>query len=130
MSKETMVELSRAIDERRGRYDRIAKAWTGNSPAAFMSKKSREALDDRLRRLSVNYPRLVVNSRVVRLTVYCFVPRETGESAPNVWRTWDRAGLLCKSEKIHSDSYLYAAAYATVCATMNGRPAVTIGTPL
>ena len=130
MSKETMVELSRAIDERRGRYDRIAKAWTGNSPAAFMSKKSREALDDRLRRLSVNYPRLVVNSKVDRLSVSGFVSRETGESDPNVWSAWERAGLVSKSEKIHTDYYLYGAAYATVWATMSGRPAVTTGTPL
>ena len=101
MSKETMVELSRAIDERRGRYDRIAKAWTGNSPAAFMSKKSREALDDRLRRLSVNYPRLVVNSKVDRLSVSGFVSRETGESDPNVWSAWEREiGRASRRERV------------------------------
>src|SRR5690625_6926479 len=102
MSKETMVELSRAIDERRGRYDRIAKAWTGNSPAAVMSKKSREALDDRLRRLSVNYPRLVVNSKVDRLSVFGVVSCVMGESDRTGWCAWVRAGQVSKTETIHT----------------------------
>lgn len=130
MSKELMVELSRAIDERAGKYRRIAAAWNGNSPAAFMSKKSREALDDRLSRLGVNYPRLVVNSKVDRLSVSGFVSRETGEIDAEAWQLWQRAGMISRSEQIHTDYYLFGAAYATVWGTLDGRPAVTAGTPL
>lgn len=130
MSKELMVELSRAIDERAGKYRRIAAAWNGNSPAAFMSKKSREALDDRLSRLGVNYPRLVVNSKVDRLSVSGFVSRETGEIDAAAWQLWQRAGMISRSEQIHTDYYLFGAAYATVWGTLDGRPAVTAGTPL
>ena len=125
-----MVELSRAIDERAGKYLRIAAAWNGNSPAAFMSKKSREALDDRLSRLGVNYPRLVVNSKVDRLSVSGFVSRETGEIDSTAWQLWQRAGMISKSEQVHTDYYLFGAAYATVWGTLDGRPAVTAGTPL
>lgn len=125
-----MVELSRAIDERAGKYRRIAAAWNGNSPAAFMSKKSREALDDRLSRLGVNYPRLVVNSKVDRLSVSGFVSRETGEIDAEAWQLWQRAGMISRSEQIHTDYYLFGAAYATVWGTLDGRPAVTAGTPL
>lgn len=125
-----MVELSRAIDERAGKYRRIAAAWNGNSPAAFMSKKSREALDDRLSRLGVNYPRLVVNSKVDRLSVSGFVSRETGEIDSTAWQLWQRAGMISKSEQVHTDYYLFGAAYATVWGTLDGRPAVTAGTPL
>lgn len=130
MSKELMVELSRAIDERAGKYRRIAAAWNGNSPAAFMSKKSREALDDRLSRLGVNYPRLVVNSKVDRLSLSGFVSRETGEIDAEAWQLWQRAGMISRSEQIHTDYYLFGAAYATVWGTLDGRPAVTAGTPL
>lgn len=130
MSKELMVELSRAIDERAGKYRRIAAAWNGNSPAAFMSKKSREALDDRLSRLGVNYPRLVVNSKVDRLSVSGFVSRETGEIDAEAWQLWQRAGMISRSEQMHTDYYLFGAAYATVWGTLDGRPAVTAGTPL
>ena len=125
-----MVELSRAIDERAGKYQRIAAAWNGNSPAAFMSKKSREALDDRLSRLGVNYPRLVVNSKVDRLSVSGFVSRETGEIDSTAWQLWQRAGMISRSEQVHTDYYLFGAAYATVWGTLDGRPAVTAGTPL
>src|SRR5699024_6084750 len=59
-----------------------------------------------------------------------FRSRETGEAGPDVWSPWGRGGPGSEAEKIHTDYYLSGAAYATVWATMNGRPAVTTGTPL
>lgn len=128
--KEKLVELNRSIDANAGRYDRLAKAWRNESPAAFMSKKSRDALDGRLSRLGVNFPRLVVNSKVDRLSVSGFVSRETGEIDTVAWEQWQRAGLVSKSEMTHTDFYLYGAAFVTVWGSENMRPTVTTGTPL
>src|SRR5699024_8823 len=68
--------------------------------------------------------------KVDRLSVSGFVSRETGESDPNVWGAWERAGVVAKSEKIHTDYYLDGAADATVWPTVSGRPAVIAGTAL
>ena len=54
---ELLTELHREIDADQGRYDRIVKAWHGDNAAAYMSKKSRAALDDTLRK-GVNFPAL------------------------------------------------------------------------
>lgn len=128
--KEKLVELNRSIDANSGRYDRLAKAWRNESPAAFMSKKSRDALDGRLSRLGVNFPRLVVNSKVDRLSVSGFTNRSTGEIDTVSWEQWQRAGLVSKSEMTHTDFYLYGAAFVTVWGSETMRPTVTTGTPL
>lgn len=128
--KELLTELNRTIDSGLGKYDRITKAWNGNNEAAYMSKKSRAALDDKLRRLGVNFPRLVVNSKVDRLSVSGIVSRETGETDSVSWEQWQQAGLVTKSELVHTDYYLYGRAYVTVWGTETLRPTVTTGTPL
>lgn len=127
---ELLTELHRSIEADSGKYSRISQAWNGVSPAAFMSKKSRDALDNRLSRLGVNFPRLVVNSKVDRLNVAGIVSRESGEADTASWAQWQRAGLVSKSELIHTDYYLYGAAYATVWGSETRRPTVTTGTPL
>ena len=127
---ELLEELNQSIDRDKGKYSRIAKAWNGDSPAAYMSKKSRDALDDRLRRLGVNFPRLVVNSKVDRLSVSGIVSRETGEADTVSWDQWQAAGLVSKSELVHTDYYLYGAAYVTVWGTETSRPTAVTGTPL
>lgn len=124
-----LVELNREIDSRQGTYDRIAKAWSGDNAAAYMSRKSREALDDRLRRLGVNFPRLVVNSKVDRLSVSGFVGALSGESDSESWDRWVRSGMVTKSEQAHTDYYLYGASFITVWADSFGRAAATVGTP-
>lgn len=124
-----IVELNRSLDSRQGPYDRITKAWQGDNPAAYMSQKSRQALDDRLRRLGVNFPRLVVNSKVDRLSVSGLRNAVTGVANSEAWDRWIRSGMVTKSEQVHTDYYLYGSSYVTVWADSFGRAAVTTGTP-
>ena len=126
---EQLEELHEIINSRRGEYDRIVKAWHGENNAAYMSKKSREALDSTLRKLGVNFPRLVVNSKVDRLSVSGMVRADDGTADMAAWQRWTRAGMVTKSEQVHTDYYLYGGAYVTVWADSQGNPAVTTGTP-
>lgn len=113
------------VEARAARVDMYRRAWLGEAPAAFMSQKSREALDGRLKRLSVGYPRLVVNSQVDRLRVTGF-RRAGAESADaQLWDLWRRAGLIATSELVHTDRSLYGQAYVTTWADDSGRPVVT-----
>lgn len=102
------------LDERQGRLDAYRKAWTGDGPGAYLSPKSRDALDERLRRLGVNFPRLVVTSLVDRMRVAGY--RLAGDPEPDrdTWALWQRAGLVAGSELVHTDRALYGCAYVTV----------------
>lgn len=117
--------MTRAASNNRAYY----KHWHGESPAVWISKESREALDNSLARLGTNFTRLAVTSLVERLTL----------------RGWNEAGvtgidedmlalahlvdLPALSEIIHTDRALYGESYATVWATADGQaPTVIAGT--
>lgn len=121
MSLNELQELGEALDDQRNAQQRLHDHWNGRPPAAFLSKKSRDALDGRLRTLSVNIPRLVVNSKVDRLSLIGF----TGDSeqrAGQIWDDWIRAGGIGQSEMTHADYYLYGSAYVLVWPMSTGRP--------
>ena len=62
--------------------------WNGRPATAFMSPKSREALEGRMDRLSINFPRLLVCSYVDRMNLAGF--SAAGEPAPEIGRASGR----------------------------------------
>lgn len=131
----TLEELNAALghmDERRGRLDPYLKAWHGQSPAAYMSKSSAEALDSRVQRLAVNLPRLVVTSTVDRMRVSGFRKIGANLADQTMWERWRAAGLVAGSELIHTDRLLYGAAFVTVWSHSRNprRPVAMLDSPL
>lgn len=139
---ETLTAELTELETTKGRLDPFHKAWHGEQASAYLSTKSKEALDTRLRRLSVNFPRLVVRSLADRLTVTGFrreraQPAGEGTAAQGhgedaaTWRNYSRAGLVSGSELIHTDRSLYGAAYVTVWGHGNDsrRPVVMLDNP-
>lgn len=121
-----LQQLLHTIETRRGTLDRIRQHWEGRSPAAFLSKESRDALEDRVSRLSVNFPALAVRSMADRLKLRGF--RTGGAQGLD-----DRAGRLMRqtdlhnvAELVHTDRQLYGAAYCTVWTTADGTRPVTL----
>lgn len=102
------------LETRRGALDVFRKAWAGESPTAYLSPASRDALDKRLTRLAVNYPRLVVSSLVDRMRVSGFRREGSQEIDAETWRLYRRAGLVAGSELVHTDRALYGCAYVTI----------------
>ena len=113
------------LDAAPGRLDRLVKAWTGTSPAAFLSKESRASLDDRLARLGVNFPRLAVDALVERLDL-------AGIGAPDAptWGRFLRANGRELAGIVHTDRLLFGSSYVTVWATETGRATLTPDSPL
>src|SRR5690625_7705966 len=66
-----LAEMLQRLDERKGALAAYQNAWNGQQRAAFMTSASREALDARLTRLSVNFPRLVIRSEERRVGKEC-----------------------------------------------------------
>lgn len=123
----TMLE---ALDAKRAGLVTLSTYLEGKQPAAYLSKKSREALDERLKTLGVNYPGLVVSSRTDRLTVTGFKRDTDDDGTPDandaaLWRLWRQAGLVATSDLIHADYLGLGGAYITVWADSRGNPTAT-----
>lgn len=130
MSRNDLHEMNTVLDERRGKLDRLRKHWNGDAAAAFLSKKSRDALDGRLKSLSINVPRLVVNSKVDRLSISGIVGATNNTPAAQLSADWQQSGMVTESELVHSDYYLYGSAYMLVWPDAAGRPRPVAGNPL
>lgn len=120
-----------ALEDKRAPLQTLQTYRAGRQPAAYLSKKSREALDERLKVLGVNYPALLVQSRADRLTVTGFKRDTDGDGTPDgtdtaLWRHWRSTGLPAKAELIHADYLALGAAYVTVWADAAGRPTATV----
>lgn len=127
LNPHTPDELRRGLallDERPALLGGLRQAWRGERPAAYLSAESRRALDDRLGRLGVNYPRLAVEALADRMRL---AGVELGDRP--VWETFTRAGGRELAELVHTDRLLYGSAYVTVWATEQGRPTLTGDSP-
>ena len=131
---EQLHELLERVELRTGQLDGLRKAWDGSRPAAWLSQKSRDALDGKLSRLGVNIPRLGVRSLAERLRVDGFTGRPgDGEDngAAAVWDAWKRAGMIGLSDLAHTDRTLYGAAMVTVWSSAHddSRPVAMLDSP-
>lgn len=122
MSRDVLHEGLSRIESTGPDYLRRLKHYRGESPAAFLSKNSQKALDDRLRRLSVNFPRLAVGALADRLTIKGFL--RSGKPSP-LWEQFRQARGPQLANMIHADRLTFGSAYVTVWATETGRPTLT-----
>jgi len=110
-----LAEMLQRLDERKGALAAYQNAWNGQQRAAFMTSASREALDARLTRLSVNFPRLVIRAVTDRLRVNGFTDTSSEDDTDETaWALWNRVGLTSRAELTHIDRALYGAAFVTV----------------
>lgn len=115
------------IEQRTHALDNLRKHWQGKPSTAFLSAKSRDALEDTLSRLSINFPRLLVSSYVDRMNLSGFKLYD-GTPAPKAWSRHRRAGLMSRADLVHTDRLMYGAAYVTVWPEATG-PAVVLDNP-
>lgn len=126
MAQPTFIDMLDRMEARKSTLVSLQKHLRGQQPAAYLSAKSREALDKRLASLSVNYPRLIVTSRTDRLTLTGFRLGDAPQADETTWRLWRGAGLVALSDLVHADWLGYGSAYVTVWAGQRaGRPVVT-----
>lgn len=103
--------------------------WDGTQPAAFLSKEASEALGDRLRVLSVNFPRLAVQALTERLNVTGFRQDGQDEADSELWKSWRRNGMEDAAAQAHADALIYGRSFVTVWADSSGNPLVSIESP-
>lgn len=113
------------MEERESEYRTLEKHWNNDSAAAWLSSESKDALDGKLAKVSVNFVRLAVTSLVERLTLRGWTEPGQTDIDPKLLGLAQRVDLPGKAETIHVDRALYGASYCTVWTTANGsRPAL------
>lgn len=125
---DSLTPLLEQIDRQRHALEPIRQHLTGQQPAAYLSSRSREALDARLSRLAINFPALVVSSLAERLAVTGFRAPDSDTADEDVWDMWRNAGMIETSALVHADRIGYGAAYVTVWAN-EGRVTVAGDNP-
>lgn len=128
MSQEQLIrDLIERIDNVRSEYQNLDRYWQGEQPTAYLSKKDRDMIDNRLQSLVVNYPRLIVESYVERLRLLGFtVAGEPDETAADVWQ---RNRMADKAAQAHTDALVYGSGFVSVWNGAFG-PLVAVENPL
>lgn len=110
--------LIRRLDAGSAERARLDAYYAGNNPLTYLSAESRTALGDRLARVSVNIPKLLVDAISERLAV-------TAITGVDVWADWTRNDLDQVSGVVHREAMTLGNAYALVWADTTGRPVVS-----
>ena len=122
---ELLEILSAKLDESQSGLAKLDHYYAGTQPAAFLSPKSQEALGNKLRVLSVNFPKLAVRSIAERLQVTGFRAIGDDDTDTDLWRIWQANDLEAQSHLAHLDALVYGRSFVFVWAGPNG-PRVTV----
>lgn len=114
-----LTGLLQQLDEPAARLDRLDRYYYGAQDLAFLAPEAKSALGDRLTSLSVNVPRLLVDSIAERLRV-------VGFDRPDVWQSWVAADLDQLAPLAHREALTLGSSYAVVWAHRDGTPSVSI----
>ncbi|RIK16411.1 MAG: hypothetical protein DCC50_04985 [Acidobacteria bacterium] len=116
---DNLTAILQRIDEKAATYSTLTAYYEGRQPLTFLSPEARAALNNRLSAVSVNIPRLLVDSISERLRI-------TGLSRPDVWADWQANGLDTLHRIAHREALLLGDAYVIVWAGRDGAPLVTV----
>lgn len=122
MNNDLLTGLLQQLDAPAARLDRLDRYYHGQQPLAFLAPEARAALGDRLDRLAVNIPRLLVDSIAERLRI-------VGFDRDDVWPAWIGSDLDQLAPLAHREALTLGTSYAVVWAHPDGRPNVSIESP-
>ena len=117
-----LTGLLQQLDEPAAHLDRLDRYYHGSQPLAFLAPEARTALGDRLDHLTINVPRLLVDSIAERLRI-------VGFDRDDVWPAWINSDLDQLAPLAHREALTLGQSYAVVWAHPNGSPNVSIESP-
>ncbi len=117
--QKTLTDTLQKLDEAAPRYTALTRYYEGVQPLTFLSPEAKEALNNRLAAVSVNVPRLLVNTIAERL-------RLTGFTREDVWSAWIANGMQAMSAVAHREALMLGDSYVIVWAGPDGSPRVTV----
>ncbi|MFF9269085.1 phage portal protein [Streptomyces rochei] len=111
---EWLTHLIDCHDKELGELKRLDAYYEGEQPLSYMHPELQAELDQHVRQVVINWPRLVVDSIEERLDVEGF--RLPGEATANeeLWRIWQANDLDEQSQQGHLDALVMRRAYVVV----------------
>lgn len=116
---DNLTKLLTKVEEKAATYATLTSYYEGRQPLTFLSPEARTALNNRLAAVSVNVPKLLVDTIGERLRV-------TGLSDPDTWTDWTSNGMDTMHRVAHREALLLGESYIIVWARGDGSPLVTV----
>jgi hypothetical protein len=111
---------------------RLNSYYEGKQPLSYMAPELQAELQETVRQVVINWPRLVVDSVEERLDVEGF--RFPGEPAADdeLWRIWQANDMDTQSQQGHLDALIMGRSYAVIGSREDDdtTPLVTVESPL
>src|SRR5690625_7303529 len=120
---ELLNSLLQKLDAPSGRFAQLDRYYAGEQPLAFLSPDSKEALGDRLSRMSVNIPKLAVTALAERLRVIGFA-RDGGPDL-EIWKDWINNDMDQLAQVAHRQALPVGSRYISGWAAQYADPSVT-----
>ena len=123
-------KLRRQLAAERVELERLNAYYDGSQPLAYLHPDLLAELDNRVKQLVINWPRLVVDAVEERLDVEGF--RVGADIDDTVWNWWQANNLDEESQMAHTDALVMRRAYTCVgvAEATPGVPLITVESPL
>ena len=104
--------------------------YTNTQPLAFMDPDVVRMVEGRLKSLSVNYARLVVDVLESRLQVVGFSTSPGATADDALWQLWQASDMDEQSQQAHLDALIYGRSFYLAWIGADGQPLMTAESPL
>lgn len=111
---------------------RLDEYYEGEQPLSYMAPELIQELDERVRQVVIEWPRLVIDSVEERLDVEGFRFGSEAEADADLWRIWQANDLDEQSQQAHVDALAMKRSYVIVGANEDDEstPIITVESPL
>ena len=127
-----LTHLIKCHDAELPELRRLNAYYEGNQPLSYMAPELQAELQETVRQVVINWPRLVVDSLEERLDVEGFRFPDEPDSDKELWRIWQANDMDEQSQQGHLDSLVMGRAYVAI-GTREGddsTPLITVESPL
>ena len=111
---EWLKHLIKCHDKEIPELEQLNAYYEGKQPLSYMHPELQRELDENVRQVVINWPRLVVDSIEERLDVEGFRYPGKAEADKELWRIWQANDLDEQSQMGHLDALAMKRAYAVV----------------
>lgn len=112
--REWLAHLIKCHESELGDLEKLNSYYEGTQPLSYMHPELQRELEDNVRQVVINWPRLVVDSIEERLDVEGFRFPGKAEADDELWRIWQANDLDEQSQQGHLDALIMKRAYVVV----------------
>lgn len=129
---EWLTHLIKCHDSELPRLRTLNRYYEGTQPLSYMAPELQHELQETVRQVVVNWPRLVVDAVEERLDVEGFRFPGKASADEELWRIWQANDMDEQSQQGHLDSLVMGRAYVVVGSRAEDRetPLITVESPI